>query len=68
MSDELEPEGEPDSGAAVCDGAVAFGFQPWSCSPESALLFDSLMILTSPVVVVPGVSVAAVAGAQLLDS
>src|SRR5689334_11607072 len=64
MSGELEPEDEPDSeaGAVVCDGAVAFGFQPWSCSPESVLLFDSLMILTSPVVVVPVVPVVAVVG------
>src|ERR1051326_6029397 len=64
MSGELEPEDEPDSvaGAAVCAGAVAFGFQPWSCLPESVLLLDSLMILTSPVVVVEGVPAAPVVG------
>src|SRR5690349_11208868 len=55
MSGEFEPDSG--AGAAVCAGAVASGFQPWSCSPESVLLFDSLMILTSPVGVVPVVVV-----------
>src|ERR1043165_143379 len=42
------PEPEFCGVVVVSDGAVAFGFQPWSCSPESLLLFDSLMIFTSP--------------------
>src|ERR1051325_9023398 len=38
---------------------LTFGFQPWSCSFASVLLFDSLMIFTSPLVVFAAVPVVA---------
>src|SRR5690349_5683241 len=62
MSGGCAPEPELCGAVVGSDGAVALGFQPWSCSPESLPLFDSLMIFTSPLGVVLEVAVVLVVG------